>query len=149
MAQKALGRTFNAVPAADNKWINMQDAGVITFECYLAGAVGDTYTLTQAQDSAGTGAKVLASVDEYYTSTGDGSDTWVKKAPTSTQQAAGTVVTAAAATQNAAFFAVLGTQLDDGFTFVRVASTGAGTVNARADDLMVQRAPENLPAMSS
>lgn len=149
MAQFQLGRTVNTAPAADNKWINFQDAGVISFLCYLAAAAGDTYTVTQAQDAAGTGAKALASVNTYYTSTGDGSDAWVKRAPTGSQQAAGTVVTAASAVQNAAVFEVLNTQLDDGFTHVRVASTGAGTVNALLGDLMTQRAPENLRPVSA
>lgn len=146
MAQYQLGRTVNVVPAADNKWISVKDAGVVSFECFLTGAAGDTYTLTQAQDAAGTGAKALAGITQYHTSTGDGSDAWVKHVNT---QPAGTVVTTATATQNAAFFDVLNTQLDDGFTYVRVASTGAGTVNAIAGDLMTQRAPENLKALGA
>ncbi|GAA3718220.1 hypothetical protein [Streptomyces tremellae] len=149
MAQYSLGRTFNTVPAADNKWINLQDAGSVAFLCYLTGAAGDTYTVTQAQDAAGTGAKALTKVGTYYTATGDGSDTWVARTPTAQQQAAGTVVTAAQAAQNAAVFEVLGVQLDEGFTHIRVASTGAGTVNALLGDLMSQRAPEKLAAVSA
>ncbi|SCK20122.1 hypothetical protein YUYDRAFT_02087 [Streptomyces sp. ScaeMP-e48] len=145
MSQKALGRQFNALALADNKWVSLTDADGVAFICYLAAAAGDTYTLTQAQDGAGTGAKALVAITEYHTSTGDGTDAWTRR----TQTAAGTVVTAAAATQNAMVVEVEGTQLDDGFSHVRLASTGAGAVTALTRDLNVQRAPENLPAMSS
>ncbi|MCM8555348.1 hypothetical protein [Streptomyces sp. STCH 565 A] len=143
MSQKALGRLFNTTPAADNVWINVADqAAGVTYSCYLTGAAGDTYTVQQATDASGTGAKNLVAITEYYTCTGNGSDAWTRR----TQAAAATVVTAAAATQNAAVFEVEGTQLDDGFCYVRVASTGNGTVNALTRDLGVARAPENLPA---
>jgi hypothetical protein len=95
--------------------------------CYLAGAVGDTYTLQEAKDSAGTGAQNLAIITEYHTNTGDGSDAWTKR----TQAAAATVVTAAAATQNAMVVEVQGTSLDDGYKYVKLTSTGAGAVNAQ------------------
>jgi hypothetical protein len=143
MAQKALGRLFNSSPAADGKWINLRDAGGVSFLCYLAGAAGDTYTLQEAKDAAGTGAQNLAVVTEYFTNTGDGSDAWTRR----TQAAAATVVTAAAATQNAAVVEVMGTSLSDTYKFVKLTSTGAGTVNAVTSDLMTGRAPANLPAM--
>lgn len=145
MAQKALGRVVNFTPAADGKWISLQDAGGVLFECYLAGAVGDVYTLQEAKDSAGTGAQNLAIITEYYTSTGDGSDQWVKR----TQAAGATVTTTATATQNALAVDILGTSLDDGYKFVKLTSTGAGLVFANTHDLMSQRAPEQLAAMSS
>lgn len=143
MAQKALGRLVNSTPAADGKWINLRDAGGVSFLCYLAGAAGDTYTLQEAKDASGTGAQNLAVVTEYFTNTGDGSDAWTRR----TQAAAATVVTAAAATQNAMVVEVMGTSLSDTYKFVKLTSTGAGTVNAVTTDLMTQRAPANLPAM--
>lgn len=143
MAQYGLGRLFNSTPAADGKWINLRDAGGVAFLCYLAAAAGDTYTLQEAKDAAGTGAQNLVKITEYWTNTGDGSDAWTRR----TQAAAATVVTAAAATQNAMVFEVLGTNLSDTYRFVKVTSTGAGAVNACTTDLMVQRAPASLPAM--
>jgi hypothetical protein len=143
MAQKALGRTYNATPGADGKWIAVKNAGGVAFVCYLAGAVGDTYTLQEAKDSAGTGAQNLAIITEYHTNTGDGSDAWTKR----TQAAAATVVTAAAAAQNAMVVEVLGVSLDDGYKYLKLTSTGAGAVNAQHFDLMTQRAAANLPAM--
>lgn len=143
MAQKALGRLLNCSPAADGKWINVKHSGGVAFLCYLAAAAGDTYTLQEAKDAAGTGAQNLAVITEYYTNTGDASDAWTRR----TQAAAATVVTAAAATQNAMVCEVEGTQLSDTYKFVKLTSTGAGAVNAVARDLMTQRTPANLPAM--
>lgn len=145
MAQKALGRTLNWQPAGDGVWINVKDAGGIAFGCYLGAAAGDTYTLQEAKDSSGTGAQNLAAISEYFTNTGNGSDAWTRR----TQAAAATVVTTATATQQAAFFEVENTQLSDTYKYVKVTSTGAGTVAPVARDLMVQRAPANLPAMGA
>ncbi|WP_433893042.1 hypothetical protein [Streptomyces sp. CA-111067] len=145
MSQKALGRSFNIMGIGDGKYVNMREAGGIAFSCYLAAAAGDTYTLVQAKDSAGTGAKNLVAVTDYYTCTGDGTDTWTHR----TQAAAATVVTAASAVQNHAVFEVEASQLDDGFTHVKVTSTGAGLVTPIPRDLMTQRDPANLKALSA
>jgi hypothetical protein len=145
VAQKALGRLFNTSPAADGVYINLREAGGIAFLCFLTGAAGDTYTLVEAKDSAGTGAQNLAAVTEYYTNTGNASDAWTRR----TQAAAATVVTTATATQNAAVFEVEATQLSDTYKYVKVTSTGAGAVNAVTRDLMTQRTPANLPAMGA
>lgn len=143
MSQKALGRLLNSTPAGDGKWISLKDAAGVTFLCYLAGAAGDTYTLQEAKDSSGTGAQNLVNLTEYWTNTGDGSDAWTRR----TQAAAATVVTSATATQNAMVCEVEGTSLSDTYKFVKLTSTGAGTVNAVTRDLMTQRAAANLPAM--
>lgn len=145
MSQKALGRLFNYAPAADGVYINLKAAGGISFLCFLAAAAGDTYTLVEAKDSAGTGAQNLAVITEYFTNTGNATDAWTRR----TQTAAATVVTAAAATQNAMVVEVEGTQLSDTYKFVKLTSTGAGLVNAVTRDLAAQRTPANLPIMGS
>lgn len=143
MSQRALGRLINTTPAADGVWIALKGAAAgVTFSCFLTGAVGDTYTLTQAKDNAGTGSKTLPNITEYHTCTGNGSDAWTRQ----TQAAAATVVTTATAAQNAMVVEVEGTSLDDGYKYVKLTSTGAGTVNALTRDLGAMRAPANLPA---
>lgn len=144
MSQKALGRLINPTGAAgDGVWIALKGAAAgITFDCYLAGAVGDTYTLQEAKDSAGTGAQNLVIITEYHTNTGNGSDALTRR----TQAAAATVVTAAAATQNHMVVEVEGTSLSDTYKYVKLTSTGAGLVNPIQRDLGAQRAPANLPA---
>lgn len=143
MSQKALGRVLNTTPAADGIWINLKAAGGVAFLCYLAGAAGDTYTLQEAKDASGTGAQNLVVITEYHTNTGNGTDAWTKR----TQAAAATMVTAAAATQNAAVVEVEASSLSDTYDYVKLTSTGAGTVNAVTRDLSARRAPANLPAM--
>ncbi|MHB9857619.1 hypothetical protein [Streptomyces sp. YIM S03343] len=140
---EALGRTLNAIQLADNKYINLKDGAGVTFLCYLAAAAGDTYTLTEAKTAAGGSSQVLATITRYHTCTGDGTDTWTKR----TQAAASTVVTAAAATQNAMVVEVDGVELSDGYKYLKLASTGAGLVTAVLRDLTVQRAPASLPAL--
>lgn len=142
---EALGRLFNYIAAADNVYINVRDAGGVSFLCYLTGGAGDTWTLTEATTSGGGSAAVLATITQWYTCTGDGTDAWVKH----TQAAASTVVTAAAAAENAACFHVKPEELSAGFDYIKVASTGAGLVTAVAHDLLVQRAPANLPALGA
>ncbi|MEV3857731.1 hypothetical protein AB0J38_25825 [Streptomyces sp. NPDC050095] len=146
MSQRALGRLVNVTPAADGVWIALKGAAAgVTFSCYLAGAVGDVYTLQEAKDNAGTGAQNLAVISEYHTNTGNGSDAWTRR----TQATGATVTTAAAATQNAAVIEVEGTSLSDGYRYVKLTSTGAGTVNALTRDLGVMRAPASLPSTGS
>lgn len=140
---QALGRNLNWQYLMDNKYVNLKNCSGVVFLCYLAGAAGDTYTLTEAKDASGTSAQVLATVTEYWTCTGDGSDAWTKR----TQAAASTVVTAAAATQNCMGFEVQSVELSDGFKYVKVASTGAGIVTVAQVQLTVQRTPANLAAM--
>lgn len=142
---EALGRLFNTIAAADNVYIDMNDAAGVTFLCYLGGAAGDTYTLTEAKTAAGGSAQALATITRYATCTGDGTDTWTLR----TQAAASTVVTAAAATQNYAVIEVDGVELSDTYRFLKLASTGAGTVNAVIRDLAAPRKASNLPAMGS
>jgi hypothetical protein len=120
----------------------MRNCASVAFLCYLGAAAGDVYTLTEATTAAGGGAQVLATITRFWTSTGDGTDQWVLR----TQAAGSTVTTAAAATQNAAVIHVAGAELSDGYDFIKVASTGAGTVNALPYDLVVQRDPAKLAA---
>jgi hypothetical protein len=142
MSMSALGRLFNVQPACDGVWINLKDVGGVAFLGYLA-STGDTYTLQEAKDNAGTGAQNLAVISTYFTSTGNASDTWTKQ----TQAKAATVTTTSAAAQSAVVFEVNMSSLDDGYSYVKVTSTGAGTVTAIHRDLMVMRKPSNLVKM--
>lgn len=140
---EALGRLFNAQYLMDNVYVNLRDAGGVTFLCYLTGAAGDTYTLTEAKTAAGGSAQVLATITRWHTNTGDGTDAWTLH----TQAAASTVTTAASADQNCAVISVDAVELSADYDYVKLASTGAGIVIAITRDLNVQRAPANLPAM--
>lgn len=140
---EALGRTMNAQYLMDDAYVSLKDCAGVAFLCYLTGAAGDTYTLTEAQDASGTGAQVLATITRYHTSTGNGSDAWTLH----TQAAASTVTTVASADENCAWFEVDGAELSAGFDYVKVASTSSGVVIAVQRDLDVQRKPSNLAAI--
>jgi predicted RNA-binding protein with PIN domain len=139
----AIGRLFNVQPGMDGAYVDMQDCAALTVLGYLSSAAGDTYTIQEATSAAGAGAQNLASVSVYYTSTGNGSDAWVRR----TQANAATVVTAAAATQNAVVFTIGAEKLSDGYRYLKVTSTGAGTVTQIQHDLYTQRRPDRLTAM--
>ena len=143
MGMQALGRHFNWQAIYDNVYVNMTNCSGVAFLCYLAGAAGDTYTLTEAKTAAGGSAQVLGTVTEYWTNTGTGVDAWTKR----TQAAGSTVVTAAAATQNCMVVEVQSVELSDGFKYLKLASTGAGLVSALQYSLAVQRTPANLAAI--
>lgn len=142
MSQESLGRLINPVAIGDNVYVSLKQAGGVTFLCYLAAAAGDTYTLTEAKDAAGTGAQVLATINRYYVSNGVGG-VWTKK----TQANGSTVVTLAVTGENGMVLEIEGTELSDGYKYVKLASTGAGLVTPILRDLVVQRAPANLASV--
>jgi len=142
MAVEALGRHFNYRHVAANSYIRLDTASQIAFLCYLATTV-DTYTLTEAKDAAGTGAQVLAKITRFHTNKGDGTDVWVL----TTQAAGSTFAKTAVAAQSAACLEVAGAQLSDKYKYVKLAAAGASVITAVQFDLVVQRAPANLPAV--
>jgi hypothetical protein len=143
MGMESLGRGFNWQYLCDGEYVSIKDCGTVAFLCYLTGAVGDVYTLTEATTAAGAGAQNLATVTTYYTSTGDTSDGWTKN----TQAVGAAVATAASADENCCVFEVRAEELSDGFDYLAVTSTGAGIVQVLKTDLLVQRTPANLAVM--
>lgn len=135
-----LGRVFNVHPVADDVYVAMKGAGACTFVC--VNASGDTYTLTEAKDAAGTGAQVLATMADFYISATVGA-VWSKV----THAAASTIVPTGS--QDVAVITVSAAELSDTYDYIKLASTGAGTVVAILHDLLVQRKPENLPAVGA
>ena len=135
-----LGRVFNVIAVADGVLVPLRDATAVSFVCYLA--AGDTYTVQEAQDAAGTGAQNLAVVDHFYDSTGVGG-AWSEQ----TQAAAATVVNDGTAGHDCSVCTINAEQLSDGFTHVKCTSTSTGTVVAILHDLAVQRTPQNLAAL--
>lgn len=135
---EALGRLFNVLPTADDVYVNLKDCGGVTF--VGVNAAGETWTLTEASDSAGTGSAVLATITRAHVSATVGA-AWSLV----TQAAASTVVTTAS--QDVVVIEVDDYELSDGKDWVKLTSTGAGTVVAITRDLKVQRKPANLTAM--
>lgn len=137
MSMEGLGRLFNVVPTADAVEVDLRDAAGVTFICVGA----DTYTIQEHQGAAGAGQDLLA-WDHWFTNAGAvGATTWVEA--TDDTPAAAAVIAA-----NAAVY-VGATELSDGYTHVSCASAAGGLVVAIVHDLVVQRSPANLPALTA
>lgn len=134
----ALGRLFNVTPVADDVYVDLRNCGGVTFVC--VNASGDTYTLTEATTAAGGSAQALSTITSFYYSATVGA-VWAK----ATQNVGSTFVPTAS--QDVAVLELDAIELSDGFGFVKLASTGAGTVFAITHELHSQRKPANLPAM--
>lgn len=133
-----LGRVFNVLAVADDTYVSLKDAEAVSFVCVLA--AGDTWTLTEASDAAGTGAAVLATMDHYAVQATVGA-VWQDL----TQAAASTIVTTAS--QDGMVVTVNASELSDGKDWVKLTSTSTGTVVAILHDLKVQRTPSKLAAL--
>lgn len=174
MAMEALGRlvdcSIGVIPsdfnagASTGKYVALKrNSGVMVVFVHAAGTSGggdNTLTLKEAQDASGTGLKNLAVITKYYKKVNasglTGGETWAKV----TQAAAATIVEAAGQGPGDAVlwaFHVFGTQLDDGFTHIRVdAAAVSGTTKPQLSsilyfpyDLEVQRTPANLAAANA
>lgn len=137
MGIEALGRTQNVVAAASGQGLRMDIVQGYTFYC--VGAF--TFTLTSAPTFGGsyvTPGNII--VRTYTNAQSNGTGVWVRV----NQTAANTVVVAAGMTS----FYVDANSLPDTHKYVKVTGGGGSTI-AIAGDLVVQRAPANLPALSA
>lgn len=135
---EAIGRLFDCLPVADDVYVSLRDAGAVTFVGVLT--TGDTWTITEASDAAGTGAAVLSTVDRYLVKATVGSVWQVLT------QAVGSAVTTTSA-QDVVAICISGAELSAGMDWVKCTSTSTGIVVAITHDLKVQRKPSLLPAM--
>lgn len=135
---EALGRLLNVLATADDVYVPMKDASAVTFVTVLG--AGDTYTLTEATTAAGGGAQVLTTITRFHRQATAGA-AWERV----TQAAASTMVLSGS--YDVGVLTIDATELSDGYKYLKLASTGAGTVVALLHDLLVQRAPANLPAL--
>lgn len=135
-----IGRLFNIVHTADAVYVNLKQAGAVTFVGQLD--AGDTFTITEATAFAGTGAQVLSKVSAFNLAAKDGSAAW----STTSQAAASTAVTT---DTKMITITIRAEQLSDGYTYLKCASTSTGTVMAILHDLKVQRTPANLAVVAA
>lgn len=135
---EALGREFNFVANADDVYVNLRDAGGVTFLGF--NAAGDTWTLTEAKDASGTGSQVLATIERWHSQVTPGA-AWVLNT-----LAANSAVTSTSA-QDVVVIEVEAPELSDTYKYVKLTSTSTGTVQAILRDLHVQRKPANLASV--
>lgn len=134
----ALGRLINVLPVADDVYVDIRNCGGITF--VGVNAAGETWTLTEATTQAGAGAQVLSTIDRYFVSATNGA-AWQR-----VTQAVGSAATTTAS-QDVFVLELDAIELSDGYGWVKLTSTGAGTVVAIQHDLHTQRKPQNLAAL--
>jgi hypothetical protein len=137
---EGLGRVFNVLAVADDVYINLRDAGAVTFVGQLT--AGDTFTVTEATSLAGGSAAVLSKITRYHRAAVLGTGAWAV-----VTQAAGSTFTTS--DSKVAICTINNEQLSDGFSYIKCASTSTGTVTAILHDLKVARNPVNLPAVSA
>src|SRR5690606_27295804 len=132
------GRLFNLAPTATGKWVNLRNATAVTFVCVGA----DTYTLQEASDVSGTGARNLAGIRDYYESAAaDGTAPWTRsKQPDSHQLTTDAAV---------AVFSIPVARLSKGYTHLAVTADDSGAVTAIVHDMVVHRPIERQPAVVS
>lgn len=138
MAIDALGRTINVVPIAAGVAINYTGLSAVTYIC----TGNDTFTIT-VSSVFGSGYATPGSIITltYTCSATSGTAKWVK----ATQSASNAVVISSGAVA----FTVHATALADPKKYVKVSVGASGLVTAIAGDLLVQRGPANLPALSA
>lgn len=137
-AMEGLGRVFNVVPIAAGQAISLKDASAVTFVC----TGNDTFTVTCASTFGGSYATPGNIITQKYTNTAtNGTAAWVKATQTASNavtSSSGTVV-----------FTIKGVSLPDTKTYVKCSVGASGLVYAIIHDLVVQRTPGNLPAISA
>jgi hypothetical protein len=133
---EGLGRVFNIVPIAAGTLISMKDCAGITWIC----TGDDTFTLSSAATYNGS-ASTLATITDYYTNTSTaGAAEWVA----ANQAAADNV----AITSGSVSFYTDASDLPAAAEYVEVTVAASGKVTALLHDLLVQRTPPNLRALS-
>lgn len=139
-----LGSLINAVVVATGEHISLKNAGGVTFFCYEdAGA--QAIAIKESID--GQSEQALGVLNHYYASNGVGG-VWTRE----TADANGTLNNASSMVKkdttafDCASFYIDASQLSDGYDSVEVTIDGAGLCIAVPGKLLVQRAPQNLPA---
>ena len=135
---EGLGRVFNVVPIAAGQGISLKGASAVTFVC----TGNDTFTLTVASSFAGSYATPGNILTRKVTNTAtNGTAAWAE-----TTQAASNAVTIASGTTA---IHVPANALPDDKVYVKCSVGASGLVMAVTHDLVSQRKPANLPALSA
>ena len=135
---EGLGRSFNVVPIAAGVAISMKGCTGVTFIC----TGNDTFTLTVADSFAGSYATPGNILTRKVTNTAtNGTAAWAE-----TTQAASNAVTIASGTTS---IHVPANALPDDKVYIKCSVGASGLVTAITHDLVSQRKPANLPALSA
>jgi hypothetical protein len=140
---KALGRVINVIPLASGIHISLKNASGVTFVLYENGGAQST---DFKESVAGADEQALTVLNNYHAGDGIGG-VWTAE----TDDAGGTLdddsnfVKLDTTPFDCAVIYIGASELSDGFDSVE-ATSDAPQCTAIVHDLLVQRAPENLPA---
>ncbi|MFI6304282.1 hypothetical protein ACIBCH_20620 [Amycolatopsis thailandensis] len=135
---EGLGRSFNVVPIAAGVGISMKGCSGISFVC----TGNDTFTLTCADTLGGSYASPGNILTRKVTcSATNGTAAWAEAG-----QAASNAVTISSGT---VVIHVPAASLPDDKLYIKCSAGASGLVQAITHDLVVQRKPANLPALSA
>ncbi len=135
---EGLGRSFNVVPIAAGVAISMKGCTGVTFIC----TGNDTFTITCSDSFAGSYATPGNILTRKVTcSATNGTAAWAE----TTQAASNAVVISSGTTA----IHVPANALPDDKVYVKCSVGASGLVQAITHDLVSQRKPANLPALSA
>lgn len=146
MPQKGLGNVFNVIPVATGVAISLKDASGVTFILYENGGAQSTDFV---ESIAGSSGQALTTLNEYWAASGVASQVWTAE----TDDAGATLdddsnfVKKDTTEFDCAVIYIGAEELSDGFDSVAATIDGAGLCIAVVHDLVVKRAPENLPTI--
>lgn len=145
MAQKGLGNSFNVIPVATGVHISLANASGVTFILFEdAGAQSTDFK----ESIAGASEQALTTINEYWASSGVADGVWTAE----TADAGATLnddsnfVKKDTVNFDCAAIYIGADELSDGFDSVEATIDDASKICiAIVHDLVVKRAPENLP----
>ena len=141
---EALGRVINVIPVATGKHISLKNASGVTFLLFEDGGAQST---AFTESIAGASEQALTKINHYYASNGIGG-VWTRETADAdaTLDNDSTFVKKDTVNFDCAAIYISAADLSDGFDSVEATIDAGGPCIAIVHDLLVQRAPQNLPA---
>jgi len=145
---EGLGRVFNVVSLADTVGINVSGASAITYVFTTSGAGSAVFTAAKtfggSYDNFSTANGFSQPTRWYQTTSDTGTAAWTKQ----TASWSTATLTLSGTTGYTSVVTIFGSQLADGYQYMKVTCTNA-TVVAILHDLTVQRKPANLAILGA
>ncbi len=145
---EGLGRVLNVITTADTVGFSMTECSAATFVVKASGAssiaIGSAKTFAGSYDAFSTANGFGQSTRWYQSTTADGTAVWTKQ----TASWSTATLTLAGTTGYVSVFTIFGSQLADGYKYLKGTCTN-GTLTVITHDLTVQRTPANLAKLSA
>jgi hypothetical protein len=145
MLSEGLGRLYNVIQPADDVYVNLAEAGGVTFVGFEVDGAS-VFLVTFSDDAAGSHTSTPDVIDHYYGRSNDqSSGVWHRTAVSPASE----TFTAADVTEDQVAIEILAHQCPDGKPYVKCTVDGAGVVTAILHDLARQRTPANLASVTA